>query len=113
MERVNEKDKDYRFGDSGVKYIFRGPNVDWGIILFKPGQSLGLHYHQRTEETFYFLEEGLKVIVDDKEFQAEAGDAFRFSPNEKHNIINETEKNIKVIFIKYPYLPEDKVDVKQ
>lgn len=111
MEKINERDRNYRFGDSGVKYIFRGPNIDWGIILFKPNQSLGLHYHRQVEETFYFLEGGLKVIVEDKEYRAESGDAFRFLPNEKHNILNETEKFIKTIFIKYPYLPEDKVDV--
>jgi len=113
MERINEKDRDYRFGDWGPKYIFRGPNIDWGIILFKPNQSLGLHYHRQVEETFYFLEEGLKVIVEGKEYRTEKGDAFRFLPNEKHNIINETNRSIKVIFMKYPYLAEDKIDVKE
>ena len=41
MERVNETDLDYRHGDSGPKYLFRGPKIDWGVLRFLPGQELG------------------------------------------------------------------------
>lgn len=43
MQLVNEYDLSFRKGDSGPKYLFRGPNIDWGVLLLKPGQTLGKH----------------------------------------------------------------------
>lgn len=40
MERVNESEKEFRFGDAGPKYLFRGPRIEWGILVLKPGGSL-------------------------------------------------------------------------
>ena len=37
------------------------------------------------------------------------GDAFRLEPLEKHDIVNDTQEEVKLIFIKTPYLPEDKI----
>lgn len=112
MQKINEKDCLFRFGDSGPKYIFRGPNIDWGIILFKPNQSMGLHYHRKVEETYYVFSGSPKLIINNKEYRAIVGDAFRIEPSETHDIINDTDQDIKVVMIKYPYLPEDKVDVR-
>lgn len=39
MQRANEADLAYRGGDSGVKYMIRGPLLDWGVILLKPGRA--------------------------------------------------------------------------
>lgn len=111
MERVNEKEKQYRQGDHGPKYLFRGPNIEWGIISFKPGQSLGAHYHEKVEETFFFLEGRPQILVNEKPYRVEEGDAFRLSPLERHDIVNDTSSAIKVLFIKAPYLPEDKIAV--
>ena len=109
MQKINEKDLKYRGGDSGVKYLFRGPNLDWGIILFKPGQTLGEHGHGQVEETFYFLEGKAKMVIAGKACTAESGDAFRIEPKERHDIINDSDSNVRIIFIKYPYLPDDKI----
>ena len=43
MEQVNEHDLEFRNGDNGPKYLFRGPHWEGGIIVFKPGQELGAH----------------------------------------------------------------------
>ena len=110
MEKVNEADKEYRLGDSGPKYLMRGPKMEWGVLIFKPGQSLGYHYHKDVEETFYFLEGAPRFIVDDKEYRVRPGDAFRLDPGERHNIINDGEISTKAVFIKCPYLPEDKIN---
>ena len=48
MEKVNERDRPFRNGDSGPKYLIKGPKWDGGIIVFNPGQELGAHYHQHT-----------------------------------------------------------------
>lgn len=110
MKKVNEYQLSFRKGDSGPKYLFRGPHTDWGIIILKPGETLGRHYHNEVEETFYFIEGTPIIKINETEYRTEIGDAFLIEPKEIHDIINDTQVPVKVIFIKYPYLPEDKVD---
>ena len=110
MERVNESEKTYRGGKSGVKYLLRGPRIDWGVILLLPGERLGAHYHNEVEETFYFIQGSPKMVINDVEYQAMEGDAFRVEPMEKHDIVNDTDEVVKALFIKAPYLPEDKIE---
>jgi len=109
MERVNEFDLKYRNGDAGPKYFFRGPNIDWGVILIKPGEEMGTHGHNIVEETFYFPEGGCEIEINGIKYNAAKGDAFRLYPNEMHNIKNISGGEVKILFIKYPYLPEDKI----
>lgn len=37
------------------------------------------------------------------------GDVFKLAPGEQHDIVNDTEDASRIIFIKCPYLPDDKV----
>jgi quercetin dioxygenase-like cupin family protein len=111
MDRVNELQMAYRGGDSGVKYLLRGPKIDWGVILLLPGERLGEHYHNEVEETFYFVQGGGRVRVNEVEHEAVSGDVFRLEPTERHDILNDTEEPSKLIFIKCPCLPNDKVSL--
>jgi mannose-6-phosphate isomerase-like protein (cupin superfamily) len=113
MDHVNEHDLAFRSGASGVKYFFRGPQVDWGVVIFNPGERLGEHLHERVEETFYFVEgQGGTMVVNGQERPIRIGDVFRLNPTERHDIINTTAVPLKVVFIKSTYDPKDKVDVK-
>lgn len=109
MQRINEDECEFRGGDWGVKYIMRGPKIDWGVVLLKPGQNMGLHAHREVEETFYFIKGSPKVLINDVGYRAKEKDAFRVEPLEKHDILNDTQDEVKVIFIKVPYLPKDKI----
>ena len=111
MERVNANDREYRKGDSGPKYLFRGPRLDWGLIRFRPGQQLGAHFHNEVEETFYFTSGTGIFVAGGVRFVIRPGDAFRMEPGETHNIINTGKLPLDGIFIKHAYLPDDKVDV--
>ena len=108
MQKVNEHNMPFRGGDCGVKYLMRGPNIDWGVILLKPGQAMGQHGHEQVEETFYFMEGAPTLIVDGVEVQTARGDVFRLEPRERHDIRNDTPQPVKLVFIKCPYLPHDK-----
>lgn len=110
MELVNENDREFRDGDYGPKYLFQGPRFEWGVIVCKPGQSLGTHYHNEAEETFYFLEGTPQMIVDGESHRVRPGDAFRLEPRERHSIVNDSEQDTRLVFIKCPYVPGDKVD---
>lgn len=111
MEKARESDKEFRGGDWGVKYLFRGPKIDWGVILLKPGQHLGGHYHREVEETFYVIEGQATFYVDEVRHSLAAGDAIRLEAPERHDVVNEGGQALKMLFIKSPYLPQDKVDV--
>lgn len=32
MQKTNEKNHKYRFGDNGPKYLIRGPGCDMGVV---------------------------------------------------------------------------------
>ena len=109
MKKVNESDFQYRNGDSGPKYLMRGPNIDWGVMVVKPGKKMGPHGHAKTEETFYFVKGTGNMIVNDKPYPAKVGDVFYIEPHEFHDVENTGNEDMKVIFIKSPYLPDDKI----
>ena len=111
MERVSEHEQAFRGGDSGPKYMFRGPKHEWGIIVFHPGQALGAHKHAEVEETFYFELGAPQMVVDGAAHRVRQGDAFRLDPGEAHDIINDTAGDIRIIFIKCPSMPSDKIEV--
>ena len=108
-EITNENELTYRDGDSGVKYMIRGPIIDWGFILYKPGQKLGEHLHEKTEETFYIVEGTPTFIIGGKKIELKKGDAIRVDMKVTHDIHNNSDKNCKILFIKSPYYPKDKV----
>ena len=89
----------------------RGPSIDWGVILLKPGELMGekAHGHNILDETFYFTEGDGVMIIDDNEYEAPQGSVFLCEPKEMHNIRNDSEKPIKIVFTKSRYLPEDKI----
>ena len=112
MKKVNETDFEYRKGESGVKYLMRGPSIDWGVIFLKPGEMMGdkAHGHNIIDETFYFMEGNGVMIVDDKEYPAPQGSVFLCEPKEMHNIRNDSNKPVKIVFIKGDYKPNDKIE---
>ena len=110
MKYTNESNFEYRNGEmGGPKYLMRGPNIDWGVMLIRPGDKMGAHGHNETEETFYFLSGEGNIIINDKSYTAKIGDVFYIEPKEKHDIQNTGSKDMKIVFIKSPYLPDDKV----
>jgi mannose-6-phosphate isomerase-like protein (cupin superfamily) len=109
MEKVNEHSLEYRHKSHGPKYFFRGDRYEWGVICLRPGDKLGGHYHKEVEETFYFPDSAPIMVVDDVENRVSPGDVFKLAPGEKHDIQNDTPNLIRIIFIKCPYLPDDKI----
>ncbi|MGQ9472733.1 MAG: cupin domain-containing protein [Candidatus Caldatribacteriaceae bacterium] len=107
---MREEEKVFRGGDWGIKYLFRGPRLDWGIIYLKPGTSMGAHYHEEVEETFFILEGRGILRVNGEEIPVSQGMAFRLEPGEKHDLYTQENSSLRGIFIKVPYLPEDKIN---
>lgn len=89
----------------------RGPSIDWGVIYLKPGEYMAenAHSHNIVDETFYFMEGNGTMIIDDKKYDASEGSVFLIETKERHNIKNASSKDLKVVFIKGDYKPEDKI----
>lgn len=110
MENVREQDLPYRNGDWGVKYLIRGPRIEWGVILIKPDEQMGGHSHEEVEEHFLVLEGSPTLVIDGEDHPCQPGDVWRIEAPHIHNIVNRTDRPAKVVFIKTPYLPKDKKD---
>lgn len=114
MKKVNEKDFEYRNKTSGPKYLMRGPNIDWGVFLLKPGEKMGAHGHAKSEETFYVLSGQGNIYINDKSYPLVPGDVYYVEIGEKHDLENPatSKEDLKLVFIKSPYLPDDKITYK-
>jgi dTDP-4-dehydrorhamnose reductase len=66
------------------------------------------HYHERLDEFLYFLTPGI-VTTKDKRFDLKPGDILTLAPGEAHEIVAE-DNEVKLIAVKIPNIPEDKVN---
>lgn len=110
MQKISEHEQPYRDGDHGVKYFFRGPNLDWGVIRLRPGDSLGAHYHRRVEENFYITSGSPTMVVNGQRIPAKPGDVFRLEPQDRHDLVNDSPEVATAVFIKFPFDKDDKVN---
>lgn len=116
MKRLKGDSVPWSLGDSGVRYMIQGPEVEWGILRMKPGQSskdYGLHIHHVVEETFYIISGKPKFIVNGETFRAGPGDAIVIEPYDHHNLVNDTQEPFEALFLKHPYMPDDRHPVEE
>ncbi|ENQ3106988.1 cupin domain-containing protein [Bacillus cereus] len=106
MLKVNEEDFSYRFGDNGPKYLVKGPNIDIGVVVIKPGQDFQNHYHTTCEEIFYALEGEIDFYINHVKVPIKQGDVLQVRPHESHYLINRSSQNFKALFIKSPHFQE-------
>ena len=109
---VDQKDMEYRFGDSGPKYLMRGPRMNFGIVRLKPGEDFDAHFHHIMEENFFVLEGTLQIRVDDKTHILTEGQFIHVEPTEVHYLKNPSRTEpLKCVFALSPYQEKDKVVV--
>ncbi|TCO74771.1 cupin domain-containing protein [Marinisporobacter balticus] len=108
MIKVNESEREYRFGDSGPKYLRKGPFLSAGIVAFNPGQDFQGHHHKIMEESFLMIEGELDFYIDDKLVKCAKGDLITAEPGESHYIVNTSNKVAKAVFMLAPFQLQDK-----
>lgn len=110
MHRHHEDEFEYRFGDSGPKYLLKGPRASMGVVVLKPGEDFSNHYHNVMEENFFILEGEIEFVVDGAKHLCKKGDFIHVEPQESHYLINRSEtSNAKAMFFLAPYQNSDKV----
>ena len=111
MYLTNEDEHEYRHGGHGPKYLEQGPVVEFGIVRLMPGEVVAAHKHLQLHECFYILDGELSFSVDGKEITRTTGDYLRLEPGEGHEITNTGDMPSKMVIVKAPYVPGDKVDL--
>lgn len=111
MFKLNENEKEYRFGDSGPKYLMKGPRMNFALVQFMPGEDFKAHYHNFMEENFYIIEGKIDIIVDGVCNVLSTGDFIHIEPGEKHYCINNYDKPVKMVSALSPYQESDKVEI--
>lgn len=108
MFLVDEKDKEYRYGDNGPKYLMQGPRSSFGICQLKPRQIYDPHVHRVMEENFYVLKGRLKVEIDGVVTVVEEGQMFHVEPGEFHAVSNPTDEYVQYVITCAPFKEGDK-----
>ena len=108
---IDEKDKEYRFGDSGPKYLMKGPRSNFAIVQFQAGQVFKAHYHNIMEENFYILEGEVDIEVDGVAHTLKKGQMIHIEPKEVHYVINRSNGPVKMVSTLAPFQEVDKVEV--
>lgn len=108
---LHEDEKEYRFGDSGPKYLMKGPRTNFAIVRFNAGEDFAAHYHEIMEENFYILEGKVDIYVDDKKVTLGKGEFIHIDPNEVHYVKNNYDEPVKMVSVLGPHQASDKIDV--
>ena len=108
---IDEKDKEYRFGDSGPKYLMKGPRSNFAIVHFQAVQDFKAHYHNIMEENFYILEGKVDIEVDGVVHTLTQGQMIHIEPTEVHYVINRYDAPVKMVSTLAPFQEVDKVEV--
>lgn len=108
---IDEKDREYRFGDSGPKYLMKGPRSNFAVVQFQAGQDFKAHYHNVMEENFFILEGEVDIFVDGVKHTVKKGQLIHIEPNEVHYVVNNSTSVVKMISTLAPYMDADKVEI--
>ena len=108
---VDEKEKAYRNGDNGPKYLMRGPRMNFAVVQFMPGVDFQAHYHNVMEENFYILEGEVTIVVDNVPHVLSAGQFIHIEPGEVHYVINRSSRPMRMVSTLAPFEEVDKVEV--
>ncbi len=88
MYIVNEEDKEYRFGDSGPKYLMKGPRMNFALVQFQAGQVSRRTITTSWKRNFYILEGEVDIVVDGVVNHLRPGQMIHIEPGEIHYVVN-------------------------
>lgn len=111
MYILNQRDREYRFGNSGPKYLMKGPRMNYALVQFQPNEDFQNHYHSIMEENFYILEGKLDIVVDGELYTLEKGDFIHIEPKEHHYVANPYDEPVLMVSTLAPHVEVDKTDI--
>ena len=108
---IHENEKEYRFGNSGPKYLMQGPRMNFALVQFLPGEDFKAHLHKKMEENFYILEGEVDIVVDGVIHHLVPGQFIHIEPEEAHYVINNGTVPVKMVSTLAPFEKSDKYEI--
>ena len=108
MYILNESERSYRNGESGPKYLMKGPRMNFAVIRFLAGESIEAHYHAVMEENFFVLSGEIDLVVNGVATALKKGDFAHVEPGERHRFINNSGADVMMTAALAPYMESDK-----
>lgn len=71
------------------------------IITVNPNSRLSLQVHEHRSEIWFALDSGLQAVVGDNLITLEPLQRIRIGQGEKHRLINETNRELRVVELMY------------
>lgn len=110
MDHMSVNSAAYRHETWGPAYLVQSPSSDIGALLMRPGDVIDNHIHEHCDESFIVLEGACTLWVNcEKRIEIVPGDVVRCAPREMHYLVNESDSDFRMIFIKSPASPGDTI----
>lgn len=74
-------------------------NIKSGYVILHTGEEIGEHITDKKEEVIYIVEGEAKITIEGVEEYAESGSMIYIPPQKKHNVKNESDENLKYIYV--------------
>ena len=83
-------------------------------VTIPPGKASSLHFHKKSEETYYILEGEGWMRIDQQEFSLQPGQACLIEPGEQHQIKNQGKNDLKFLAVCAPaWVVEDSFEMEE
>ncbi len=105
---IDGKDKEFRHGDHGPKYLMQGPLSSFATCRLRPGEVLTPHLHKVMEENFYVLKGQVCVEIEGVKTVVEEGQMINIAPGEFHTVSNPGDDYNEYIITCAPFAANDK-----
>ncbi|MHA1266048.1 MAG: cupin domain-containing protein [Candidatus Helarchaeota archaeon] len=87
-------------------------HVEFGIAILQPNQRVPLHYHNQVEELFYVIKGQVTLSLSNGQSHLlSKGMAVHIPPTLAHALQNHANTLAKLVVIKYPSIPSDKIPI--
>lgn len=74
-------------------------NIKSGFVLLHKGDAIGEHITENKEEVLYIIEGKATIEIEGNIEYAEPGSMVYIPPHSKHNVKNESDEDVKYIYV--------------
>lgn len=79
------------------------------VVEIPPGEHVEPHYHRETEEVFYILQAGGRLVIDDTAIEPDEGEVIICEPGDVHEVKNESDRPFRILVFKVNLTDDDTV----
>jgi mannose-6-phosphate isomerase-like protein (cupin superfamily) len=91
------------------KVLYTGEQLQLVLMSLKPGEDIGFEVHNDNDQFFRFDEGKGKVVINETEYSVEDGDAVIVPKGANHNVINNSDSDLKFYTIYSPSHHKDQI----